>query len=106
HASLHGKLLQTPGPETSSRGSAPPREARNDGAVRFRSAAPDVGRIHSYGTERTDFPMTTRAFNQEVREEVFAKVVETVAEKLYDPALNGVDWNRIANERRNAIITS
>ena len=50
--------------------------------------------------------MTSRAFNQEVREKVFTKVVETVAGKLYDPALNGIDWNRIAEERRNAIITS
>ena len=50
--------------------------------------------------------MKTRAFNQEVREQVFTKVVETVAGKLYDPALNGVDWNRIAEERRNAIVMS
>jgi C-terminal processing protease CtpA/Prc len=50
--------------------------------------------------------MTTRAFNQEVREQVFTKVVETVAGKLYDPALNGVDWNRIADERRNTIVMS
>jgi C-terminal processing protease CtpA/Prc len=50
--------------------------------------------------------MTSSAFNQEVREKVFTKVVETVAGKLYDPALNGIDWNRIAEERRNTIITS
>jgi predicted metalloprotease with PDZ domain len=50
--------------------------------------------------------MTNRAFNQEVREKVFAKVVETVAAKLYDPAPNGIDWSRVAEERRKGILAS
>jgi C-terminal processing protease CtpA/Prc len=50
--------------------------------------------------------MTSAPFNQEIREKVFSKVVETVAEKLYDPALNGVDWPRITEERSSGIVSS
>lgn len=50
--------------------------------------------------------MTDRPFNQEIREKVITKVVKTVAEKLYDPALNGVDWRRVSDDRRGAIVAS
>ncbi len=50
--------------------------------------------------------MTSAPFNHEIREQVFSKVVETVAAKLYDPALNGVDWARISEERRGEIVSS
>jgi C-terminal processing protease CtpA/Prc len=50
--------------------------------------------------------MTDKPFNHEIRERVFTKVVETVAAKLYDPALNGVDWRRVSDDRRGAIVAS
>jgi carboxyl-terminal processing protease len=50
--------------------------------------------------------MTSAHFNQAIREMVFSKVVETVAEKLYDPALNGVDWPRISEEQSIGIVSS
>lgn len=50
--------------------------------------------------------MTSPNFSLEIREKVFAKVVETVSEKLYDPALNGVDWSRLSAERRGDILSS
>jgi C-terminal processing protease CtpA/Prc len=50
--------------------------------------------------------MTNSAFNQEIREKVFDNVVSTVERKLYDPGLNGVDWQRIAGGQRSAIISS
>ena len=48
--------------------------------------------------------MTDSVFNQEMREKVFANVVSTVARRLYDPALNGVDWNAAAAKHRGRII--
>jgi C-terminal processing protease CtpA/Prc len=48
--------------------------------------------------------MTDSAFNQELREKVFANVVSTVARRLYDPALNGVDWSAAAAKHRGPII--
>ena len=37
---------------------------------------------------------------------IFAKVVETCEKKLYDPRLNGVDWRRIAETRRQGILAA
>ena len=48
--------------------------------------------------------MTDSPFNQEVREKVLAKIVSTMAAKLYDPALNGIDWQSAATKHREAII--
>jgi C-terminal processing protease CtpA/Prc len=35
--------------------------------------------------------------NREIREEIFRQTVLTVRRKLYDPAMNGVDWEQIAD---------
>src|SRR5579863_5284968 len=37
---------------------------------------------------------------------IFDKVVETCEKKLYDPKLNGVDWRRIAETRRQGILAA
>jgi len=37
---------------------------------------------------------------------IFDKVVETCEKKLYDPKLNGVDWRRIAETRRERILAA
>ena len=50
--------------------------------------------------------MTDRPFNQDIREKVFSKVVHTVSTKLYDPALNGVNWYEVSDAHRNAIVAS
>ena len=50
--------------------------------------------------------MSDKPFNQDIREKVFSKVVRTVSAKLYDPALNGVNWGQVSDERRDAIVAS
>jgi C-terminal processing protease CtpA/Prc len=42
--------------------------------------------------------------NREIREEIFRKTVLTVRRKLYDPAMNGVDWEQIADSHRTRIL--
>ena len=37
---------------------------------------------------------------------IFDKVVETCEKKLYDPKLNGVDWRRIAETRKERILAA
>src|ERR1044072_4311068 len=50
--------------------------------------------------------MTDSIFNQIDRQKVFANVVSTVARRLYDPALNGVDWNAAADKHRAPIVNA
>jgi C-terminal processing protease CtpA/Prc len=50
--------------------------------------------------------MTHSDFNQVHREKVFENVVFTVARRLYDPALNGVDWNAAATKHRSPIVNA
>ena len=37
---------------------------------------------------------------------IFDKVVETCEKELYDPKLKGVDWRRIAEIRKERILTA
>jgi C-terminal processing protease CtpA/Prc len=37
---------------------------------------------------------------------LFNKVVETCEKKLYDPKLNGVDWRRVAEERKERVLAA
>jgi len=46
----------------------------------------------------------SKTFSREVREQVFNKVVATVQRKLYDPALNGVNWAAASAARKQSII--
>jgi C-terminal processing protease CtpA/Prc len=41
--------------------------------------------------------------NREIREEIFRQTVLTVRRKLYDPAMNGVNWEQIADSHRTRI---
>lgn len=45
---------------------------------------------------------TKLSFTQ--RERIFNKVVQTVQKNYFDPKFNGVDWPRIAQERRSSIL--
>ena len=42
--------------------------------------------------------------NRDIREEIFRQTVLTVRRKLYDPAMNGVDWEQIADSHRTRIL--
>src|SRR5882757_9004429 len=40
------------------------------------------------------------------RTKIFEKVYHLVATKHFDPAMNGVDWNALARDRRDQILAS
>jgi C-terminal processing protease CtpA/Prc len=42
--------------------------------------------------------------NREIREEIFRQTVVTVRRKLYDPAMNGVDWEQTADSHSTRIL--
>lgn len=42
--------------------------------------------------------------NRQIREGIFRQTVLTVRHKLYGPAMNGVDWEQIADSHRTRIL--
>src|SRR5579863_7439745 len=54
----------------------------------------------------TDAPFKMNSLTKDQAGSIFDKVVETCEKKLYDPKLNGVDWRRIAETRRERILAA
>ena len=46
------------------------------------------------------------AFNPEVRSQVFQTVIGTVQQRLFDPSLNGKDWDRLVASRSDRVLNA
>jgi C-terminal processing protease CtpA/Prc len=63
-----------------------------------------LGRICFDWGKRSNQPMSHDNLNRAIREEIFRQTVLTVRRRLYDPAMNGVDWEQIADSHSTRIL--